>query len=284
MTTKKVATTLGIDGFTGHNELPIHTISWTVPKADATVIVFHGFGDHSARYDKFARTLNADGLDVHSYDFQGHGRSGGRWCYIQDFNDLAYDAKTMINAVKDQNPSRPLFLIGHSLGSLVIANVLASKKIAEKVSGAILMSPTIEVAGAPSEPALSALVAASPILSKVPTGTIDAEKVSADPDVVAALIADPFAYHRTIGLRTSLQLVRGGQIARKLARDIKTPALVLYGANDQLSLPSGSKAFYEELKSDDKTLVEFPDASHELFNDPATPEVIATITSWIQEH
>ncbi len=283
MTGPKGETSLEIGGFTGFCELPIHTISWTIPNATSSVIIFHGYGDHSARYDKLARSLNSDGVDVFSYDYQGHGRSGGRWGYIQDFNDLVYDAKSVVTDVSTRRQDKPLFLLGHSVGSLLIANLLVNRKIAGRVAGAVMMSPTIETPGAPPDLAVSAMSAASSFIGQVPLSSIDPDKVSLDPNAVAALKADPFALHRPIGLRTSVQLIRGGRMTLKLASDITAPSMVLYGALDGLSLPAGSEAFYEAISSEDKVLVKYPESGHELFNDPATPEVVAGITEWLHE-
>ncbi|MFA7267402.1 MAG: alpha/beta fold hydrolase, partial [Candidatus Nanopelagicales bacterium] len=125
-----------IGGFIGRQELPIHTIAWTVEQPKACVVLFHGYGDHSARYVKVAQNLNAVGISVYGMDFQGHGRSGGGRGYIHSFNDFVYDAKTVIESVSASQPKVPLFVLGHSIGGLVIVNALAAPQLAAQVSGA----------------------------------------------------------------------------------------------------------------------------------------------------
>lgn len=283
MTTQDVYATV-IGGFYGHRELPIHTIDWPTPDAKATVIVFHGFGDHSARYEGFARALNDVGVSACSYDFQGHGRSGGGRGYIQHFNDLVFDAKTVIGRAAADNPGRPLFLVGHSLGSLVALSALASPQIAAQVSGAVLMSSPVVVPGSPPEALLPALEAVSILLPMVPTGGVDPNKTSDVQAAVTAYEADPFVLHKSIGLRAGLQILKGAQTALKLASSVSVPTLVLSGARDEIAIPTGSQALYEALGGADNEVVVFPESSHELLNASEQGEVTGRIIGWIERH
>lgn len=283
MTESETTTTTAIGGFLGHQDLPIHAISWKTADPKAAVIIFHGYGDHSARYARSAAVLNQAGIDVYGMDFQGHGRSGGRRGYIHAFNDWVYDAKTLINAISDRHPDRPIFLLGHSLGGLVIVNALASPKISEKVNGAVLLSPTVAVEGTPPQALIGALEAAAMLLPNLPAGEVDPQKVSMDPEAVVDYASDPFVLHKKIGLRAGIQLIRGAQFALKLAKDVTTPVLVMFATQDELALPEGSQALFAALNSEDKEIAEFSDSAHELLNDLETHAVLGQVVTWIDE-
>ena len=42
------------------------------------VLIVHGLGEHSGRYDHVARSLRHWGFEVCAYDQRGHGESGGK--------------------------------------------------------------------------------------------------------------------------------------------------------------------------------------------------------------
>ncbi len=58
-----------------------------------TVLIVHGGGEHSARYNHVAIQMVEAGLDVHSFDWVGHGGSGGKRWHIDMYetyhDDLA---------------------------------------------------------------------------------------------------------------------------------------------------------------------------------------------------
>ncbi|MHA1280674.1 MAG: alpha/beta fold hydrolase, partial [Candidatus Helarchaeota archaeon] len=41
------------------------------------VIIVHGLGEHCGRYEKLIKVLNDEGFAVYTFDWPGHGKSGG---------------------------------------------------------------------------------------------------------------------------------------------------------------------------------------------------------------
>jgi alpha-beta hydrolase superfamily lysophospholipase len=60
-----------VDGF------PIQTYIWETEHPKAVIVISHGAAEHALRYDRFARALNAAGMNVYAADHRGHGRSPG---------------------------------------------------------------------------------------------------------------------------------------------------------------------------------------------------------------
>lgn len=104
------------------------TYAWAeVADPRGVVQVAHGLAEHSARYDRLARALNAAGYVVHAADHRGHGRS-----IVDvpgDFGDAGFDGLIADVAafgaqVGGAHPGLPLALVAHSMGSFAAQSVL----------------------------------------------------------------------------------------------------------------------------------------------------------------
>jgi len=51
--------------------------SWLAPEAKASLVIAHGYAEHSGRYDDFAKYLASNGFSVYALDHRGHGKSDG---------------------------------------------------------------------------------------------------------------------------------------------------------------------------------------------------------------
>ena len=52
------------------------------------VLISHGLGEHSGRYDDVAQALIRQQLHVYALDHIGHGHSPGRRAFIKQFSEL----------------------------------------------------------------------------------------------------------------------------------------------------------------------------------------------------
>ncbi|POD88483.1 hypothetical protein S101258_00756 [Lactiplantibacillus plantarum subsp. plantarum] len=106
------------------------------------VILMHGFTadmdyDSSRIVPQLAQSLLAAGLAVLRFDFNGHGRSDGRFQDMTVPNEVA-DAKAVLDYVQTLNYQR-LVVIGHSQGG-VVASMLAGY-YPDLIDHLILMAP-----------------------------------------------------------------------------------------------------------------------------------------------
>ena len=100
------------------------TFFGTETKPDAVMFVVHGMEEHRYRYDEFARYLADRGIAVVTYDLPGHGETDpdenrGWFGEKNGWNTLVNSAVDMALAAKKQFPKVPLFLFGHSMGSMI---------------------------------------------------------------------------------------------------------------------------------------------------------------------
>ena len=77
------------DSFDGARGLRIFCRYWQpeVP-ARALVLVVHGAGEHSDRYQHLAEQFTGRGYAVAALDHPNHGRSGGRYGHVDRFDDF----------------------------------------------------------------------------------------------------------------------------------------------------------------------------------------------------
>ena len=92
---------------------------WPAADPRATLFALHGLGDHSGLYPMLGELLTARGIEVFQPDLRGNGRSGGQRGYIEAWADLRADLAALVNRVRAEGRTPPLFVLGMSLGGQV---------------------------------------------------------------------------------------------------------------------------------------------------------------------
>ena len=102
----------------GTGGVTLHTIRWTPDSTPtAAILLAHGYGEHSGRYEHVAQRLCGAGFAVTSLDHRGHGQTTGvvRGT-VDSFTALVDD---LVSVVADIGTDTPLFVYGHSMGGRV---------------------------------------------------------------------------------------------------------------------------------------------------------------------
>ncbi len=96
---------------------------WEPQDEPAAVIqIFHGLGEHSARYDRFARAAVVCGYAVCAHDHRGHGPGAGKLGYFapaKGWDLLVSDGRVVTEFLQDRYAQRAIVLLGHSMGSYI---------------------------------------------------------------------------------------------------------------------------------------------------------------------
>jgi alpha-beta hydrolase superfamily lysophospholipase len=254
---------------------------WPVPEVATlgTVLLVHGLGEHAGRYQEVAAHLRSWGFIVRAYDQQGHGQSAGARGDMLRPGSLQADLGHVIDATR-QRPhcaDRPLVLLGHSMGGLVVARALAEQL--RTVDAAVLSSPAL---GASPNIVQKLLLATLPKL--LPHLTVDnglnANLVARDAQVVQAYKADPLV-HRRISAGLAAWILQEGQHTLDQATQWAVPTLLLYAGDDHLVRASASAEF---ARSAPQALVQshcYEAMYHEIFNDPQRDQVFTVLKAWL---
>lgn len=122
-----------IDGYKG---LKLHTAIYDkVDNPKAVVVIIHGMQEHCARYDDFAKFLNAHNYIVIATDLRGHGhtmQSKEEYGVGEKdiFKECLQDQMRVIDFAKTYN--LPLYIFGHSYGSMLTQNLVQMSPLVEK--------------------------------------------------------------------------------------------------------------------------------------------------------
>jgi alpha-beta hydrolase superfamily lysophospholipase len=257
---------------------------WPVPEGVAlrgVVLMVHGLGEHAGRYDRVARRLNSWGFAVRGYDQYGHGESNGMRGTLPADDRLLDDLADVMESTRARMEyDLPLILLGHSMGGLVVAALVARGH--GPVEGVVLSSPALDAGLNPFQKLLLAtLPRIAPNLT-VGNG-LDADFISHDPDVVAAYKADPMVHDRVSG-RLARFIAEGGPAVIAHAAQWKVPTLLMYAGADRLVNPRGSKAFAAAAPASVVTTHCFDGLFHEIFNELESEPVFETLKQWLDEH
>lgn len=260
---------------------PLFSRSWPPhghPRA--RVVVVHGYGEHCGRYEGLAAALTTAGFHVHVYDQRGHGNSPGERGVVGSIDELAEDLGRFLDFCARQQPVVPLFLLGQSLGGLVLVHALARSPLS--FSGAIFCSPFLAV---PSriprwKHRLAPLLGR--FLPELPVDRVNPADISRIPEVVAAFQADPLVYHGPVRARTGAAIARALDALPALLPKLELPLLILHGTRDAIAPFAGSELLQERAASPDRTFRAIVGGYHELLQDLDRDDVIGYIVEWIE--
>jgi len=243
------------------------------------LIFVHGYGEHAGRYLELFDALALSGsLCVHALDLRGHGRSGGRPGFVERFDDYLDDVDVLAERIP---ADRPVFVMGHSMGGLVLARWLEEGRGA--AAGAVFASPYLRLARPP--PPLKVAIGRAIGLAipwiRLPSG-LRIEDLTRDPGWRVATRRDPL--YRTIATPRWFDESNAAQaLALAEAGRIAAPSLVLVPEADAIASPDAARAFFAALGAADKRFVTYAGARHELFHElPDTRrEAIAEVERFV---
>ena len=266
---------------TASDGLVLYTQSWCAAQPKATIVLIHGISEHSTRYRHVGEYWAAHGYTVHTMDLRGHGRSPGKRILVRQIEEHSRDVGTLLAWARQQAPTLPLFLFGHSMGGLIVTYYTLTQS--PDLAGVILSGPALKLNGASP-----LLVAIGRIIAKVyptfPMSTIDTTGISRDAAVVLANKADPLIYHDGVPAATALAMVKAVAYVQTHWSAFHWPLLILQGTADRIVNPEGSQQFYAQAGSTDKTLKLYDGFYHEVLNEPEKEQVMADIVAWLDNH
>ena len=247
--------------------------------ARAQVLIVHGLGEHSGRYEHVAQKLNSWGYAVRSFDLWGHGLSDGERGSMRDEHAMLDDLAAVVDHTrKTMPPGQSLVLLGHSLGGLLAARFVSLRM--RPIDALVLSSPALDPGlNALQKLLLATLPGIAPNL-RVGNG-LQVKYLSHDAAVVAAYQADPLVHDR-ICARLALFIAQAGRAVLATAPQWNTPTLLLFAGQDKLVSPQGSRDF---LKLAPGAMVQslcFDAMFHEIFNESDASSVFAALQQWLQ--
>eukprot|EP00164_Ancoracysta_twista_P005806 GFYU01007981.1.p1 GENE.GFYU01007981.1~~GFYU01007981.1.p1 ORF type:complete len:392 (-),score=105.02 GFYU01007981.1:29-1204(-) len=250
----------------------------------AKVLLVHGFGEHSARYERVVERLTKQGTIVHTFDLRGHGYSGGpradglfEW-FLQDI-DFFYN-----KALAEDSDALPLYLYGHSMGGLLTIRYLQTRP-AQRIAGAIIASPLLRLVGKKHPPLWKrlALRVGSPVLAEVLINSnVDPCSLASCRETTRRVFNDrlslPF-----MTVRFANQMMTNCSAAMSQAGSLHYPIFMMHGDGDVVTCPNATVQFSECVGSTDVTLLIVKGGLHELHNDAEHEETMSLAADWLKK-
>ncbi|MBO5197422.1 MAG: alpha/beta hydrolase [Lachnospiraceae bacterium] len=278
-----------------------------LPVIQGSVVVLHGMAEHHERYYPFADFLNRNGFDVYLYDHRGHGvdKSAEQLGFFAEKNGdrlVVSDAIQVLKHVKAQGRSDRLVLFGHSMGSLIARNVIQhyDEMDCAIICGTTMPPSLVSLAGykiasllcslqGPRHysPFLDRLLFSGPQYKKLCTRTSN-DWLTRDAAIVSAYNQDPFcgflcttSFYRDLIHLTFLAGKK--ELIAETRKDL--PIFLISGDNDPVGgCGSQVKSLFKLLNRlgfEKVTLKLYPDARHEILNEPDHEVVMSEIVSWL---
>jgi len=268
--------------FTAKDGLTIFHQVWSPEeRPKAILLIIHGLGEHSGRYQNYVDYFAPRGYAIYALDLRGHGRSGGKRGHVNRFDDYLNDVRQLHDLARAAEPDRKIFMLGHSLGSLIALTyaLRTPDDLSGVISSGTAMRDALNIPGW-----LRALAA---VLNKiVPALTlnngVDSGCLSRDPSIAESYDSDPLVHH--VG---SVRLAAEVEIVRKYlldhAGEWKLPLLSLHGEEDKICLPQGAQQLYGQMDASQVTVRQYTGAYHEVHNDVSKEAVFQDVEEWLQQ-
>jgi alpha-beta hydrolase superfamily lysophospholipase len=289
---------------------PIHVHRW-VPDGEVrgAVQIVHGVAEHGARHAHVAEALNARGYAVYASDHRGHGLTAeseddlGFFAEDRGWARVLDDLYRLNRRIVDDHPGVPVYLLGHSMGSVLAQQYLFT--FPATVQGLVL-SGVVRPLGALLE--TGAALARAEIKREGPRGRSELlnamvfgaynrtfapnrtefDHLSRDPAVVDAYVADPRCGFRLtnrlwLDFFSGLRVVAQVERLESVPRD--TPIYLFAGDEDPVG--DTGKAMQRLLAAFEQAGLHqvesrlYPGGRHEMLNEINRDAVIEDLADWL---
>jgi len=253
---------------------------WEAGDPRGSLLLIHGLGEHSGRYQPLAEKLIQQRISVLAFDLRGHGLSQGPRGEVSAFPRFLEDLLLMEGILHRQVPEGlPRFLLGHSLGGLVALHRL--RMLGGGYAGAVFSAPWL----AASQPGwLRRLGRISGWLFPrlpVPNG-LGPHRLTRDPEMVESWRQDPLIHTRlTGGLFREAERVQRELLKQEFSQ--KIPLLFLLPDADSVVDTGVTKDFAEGIVGGSVRIEILEGRLHEPLNDLGREEVHQLVTDWLVE-
>ncbi len=294
--------------FTAPDNVQIFVREWVPESAPkGAVQLIHGASENSLLYEDFANFLNSNGYVVYADDHRGHGETaklaGTRLGIAGDdaWNNIVKDEGQLTGIIKKEHPGIPVFIVGHSMGSLIAQDYM--KRWGSQVNGVVLIGTTgvfpnldyfISLAGqaaqaSPNDPSVFYVQMFASFNNQfAPDNKTGFEWLSRDPAAVRRHISDPlcmFAFSNAFtldflkGLRDMWKPDKEALMPKSMHIYITSGSMDPVGGNTLGIMPLIER--YKSLGIQDVTYKFYPGARHEILHETNKDEVQQDILGWL---
>ena len=283
------------------DEDEIHYRCWLTNQAKAWVVITHGLSEHSERYERIARFLNEQHINVICWDHLGHGEHSEQLSQLNTSFEKMTDRVTPILALCEKlDPNLKTFLLGHSMGSFMSLNYCTRNN--PNIAGLILSGSGIDALGRIKTASVINRLLCQLFGKNNQSKFFDwltftsfneqfepnrsaFDWLSSIPEEVDLYLQDPYCgFIPSNGMWKEIL-----SCLRNLEGDIKShtfnfPILLQQGEYCSVAnLKGGNKRLTTALSAKSNAIksITYPDARHEIYNDHCAIQAMSDLCEWI---
>jgi len=283
-------------------------------EAKAALQIAHGLAEVAARYEDFARFLTGAGYVCYADDHRGHGKTAGEEKDLGKLGPGGWDStvmalKGLTDIIKKENPGIPVFMMGHSWGSLlaqdyieqwgsglkgiILSGTNGKQPFIVRTMAPFLANREMKKRGpdAPSE--LLGNLAFKGYNKPYEPAPTDFEWLCTDREVVDKYVADPFCgWMSTAGTSMYVELAKGVKkisqksLQQKIPKDLSV--YIMTGSEDPTNnMGKGARILfdqYQKLGIRDVNFKVYEGARHEILNETIKDQVYKDMLDWMEAH
>jgi alpha-beta hydrolase superfamily lysophospholipase len=255
--------------------------SWEAVSPQAVLLLVHGLGAHSGRWEPLAKYFLGQNISSYALELQGFGQTGGIKGHVESF-DTYYDGiLALAQLISKENPGKKIFLLGESFGGLL--SFLVAHKTPGSFSGLICLAPAFSLSvQVPLWEYFWVVFNFFNNPQKQFKLHFVGEMCTRDPKYQEQIDTD-FRECRVASAQFIMSYFFAERSARKIATKLTIPALFLIPIQDQLVSPHASKVIFYRLWAEDKQMIKYPEMFHALSVELDKEKVFADILQWLKK-
>ncbi|MBI4336017.1 MAG: lysophospholipase [Candidatus Omnitrophica bacterium] len=253
---------------------------WRPPLPQAALLLVHGLGAHSGRWRFLADFFFKNGVASYAIELKGFGQTQGLRGHIDSFDIYLNDVRRIFETIREENPGKKVFIAGESMGAVIVF-LEAAKGLPS--DGLICVSPVFK----------SALkfkfwdylrIFFSLLYNPKKQFTVPFNSAMCTRDTVyqKEMDSDP-GEHRFATSRLLIEIAASQARCGALKKDIKIPVLFLLAGEDKFTDLSASRKIFNGIKTEDKTIMEYPGLYHALSIELGRERVFDDILEWVMD-
>lgn len=243
------------------------------PDDKAVAVIVHGLCEHQGRYDYLAEVFHKNGIGTYRFDHRGHGRSEGEKSHYNDFNELLDDTNVIVDMAIAENPDKPVFLLGHSMGGYAVS-LFGIKYSDKKLKGIITSGALTKDNGGLIKGLPKGMEPHTELPNELGNGVCSVQ------EVVDWYGKDPYN-NKVFTAGLCYALCQGLDWVSGKENQFSYPVLMMHGEKDGIVSVQDTYDFFSSVSSKDKQMKIYGNLFHEIFNEYCRDEVIGDTVNWM---